>query len=152
MEALLADPPNWPTPTRSVSEIRLELRFRTRHPLLRHLSREPSTLYLDIVDYPGEWLLDLPLLELSYAEWSEQVRRQLAAPALQRLAEPWLTLGAGLDAHQPFEEGMAADLASLYTRYLHQCKEQLGRITSYNVCYTKLLRAQEVFDAAVAAP
>jgi len=70
--------------------------------------------------------LDLPLLELSYAEWSEQVRRQLAAPALQRLAEPWLSLGAGLDASQPFEDGMAAELASRYTRYLHQCKEQLG--------------------------
>ena len=109
------------------------------------MSREPSTLYLDIVDYPGEWLLDLPLLELSYAEWSEQVRRQLAAPALQRLAEPWLSLGAGLDASQPFEDGMAAELASRYTRYLHQCKEQLV-ITSYSIHYTKLYdsRAQPI--------
>ncbi len=126
MEALLGDPPAWPHPTRSVSEIRLELRFHTRHPLLRHLSREPSTLYLDIVDYPGEWLLDLPLLELSYAEWSQQVRQQLTRPALQALAQPWLSQGAALDGGQPFDEETVAELASRYTRYLHDCKEQLG--------------------------
>ena len=30
----------------------------------------PASLTVRIVDYPGEWLLDLPLLEQSYAEWS----------------------------------------------------------------------------------
>jgi uncharacterized protein len=30
-------------------------------------------LNLDIVDYPGEWLLDLALLRKSYAEWSAEV-------------------------------------------------------------------------------
>ena len=29
-----------------------------------------TRLDLDIVDYPGEWLLDLTLLRLDYAEWS----------------------------------------------------------------------------------
>src|SRR5215470_9474470 len=38
------------------------------------------TLILDIVDYPGEWLLDLPLLSTSYAQWSRQ------ALALSRMA------------------------------------------------------------------
>jgi predicted YcjX-like family ATPase len=28
------------------------------------------TLTLDIVDYPGEWLLDLPLLTKSYEVWA----------------------------------------------------------------------------------
>jgi uncharacterized protein len=37
------------------------------------------TLNLDIVDYPGEWLLDLPLLSLSFAEWSAGRRWQRAA-------------------------------------------------------------------------
>jgi len=30
------------------------------------------TLTLDIVDYPGEWLLDLPLLDKSYQQWSAE--------------------------------------------------------------------------------
>jgi predicted YcjX-like family ATPase len=46
------------------------------------------SLTLDIVDYPGEWLLDLPLLNKSYEQWSaeslalsrEGRARKLAAP------------------------------------------------------------------------
>ena len=49
------------------------------------------TLTLDIVDYPGEWLLDLPLLDKSYEQWSAeslaQLRGTAAAPAL---AAGWL--------------------------------------------------------------
>ena len=58
---LYGQPPVWPTPTRGVSEIRLALRYRSNDSLLRHF-KETSTLYLEIVDYPGEWLLDLPML------------------------------------------------------------------------------------------
>lgn len=56
---LYGDPPAWPTPTRGVSEIRLALRYKSNDSLLRHF-KDTSTLYLEIVDYPGEWLLDLP--------------------------------------------------------------------------------------------
>ena len=58
---LYGQPPTWPTPTRGVSEIRLALRYKSHDSLLRHF-KETSTLYLEIVDYPGEWLLDLPML------------------------------------------------------------------------------------------
>ena len=57
---LYGQPPMWPTPTRGVSEIRLALRYRSNDSLLRHF-KDTSTLYLEIVDYPGEWLLDLPM-------------------------------------------------------------------------------------------
>ena len=30
----------------------------------------PRVVHLDIVDYPGEWLLDLPLMNQSFEEWS----------------------------------------------------------------------------------
>jgi len=106
-----------------VAEVRLEIRYRTRHPLRRHLG-EISTLYVDLVDYPGEWLLDLPLLELDYAQWSEQVREQLRRPELQALAADWLT--PGWQAEQAFEERAASELAARYTDYLHACKRELG--------------------------
>ncbi len=40
-------------PTRGVSEIRLALRYRSNDSLLRHFFKDTSTLYLEIVDYPG---------------------------------------------------------------------------------------------------
>jgi predicted YcjX-like family ATPase len=55
-----------------VSEIRLALRFRSSESLMRHF-KDTSTLYLEIVDYPGEWLLDLPMLAQDYLSWSRQM-------------------------------------------------------------------------------
>ncbi|KGJ18828.1 YcjX family protein, partial [Paracoccus sanguinis] len=49
--------PPWPGAPRHVSELRLSLRVQPRG-LLGGL-RGTQTLHLDIVDYPGEWLLDL---------------------------------------------------------------------------------------------
>ncbi|VDZ60505.1 ATP-binding protein [Citrobacter freundii] len=49
---LYGSPPTWPTPTRGVSEIRLALRYKSNDSLLRHF-KDTSTLYLEIVDYPG---------------------------------------------------------------------------------------------------
>ncbi|ENY70542.1 hypothetical protein G114_17751 [Aeromonas diversa CDC 2478-85] len=123
MHSLYGSPPAWPQATRGVAEIRLELRYQSRH-LLRRQFAESSTLYLDIVDYPGEWLLDLPLLEQSFEQWSEQVRRQLDDPALRQLAAPWLDTRWQPDA--PLDEGQLARVAETYTQWLHSCKEALG--------------------------
>ena len=69
---LYGTPPDWPTPTRGVSEMRLALRYRTNDSLLRYF-KESATLWLEIVDYPGEWLLDLPMLAQDYLSWSRQM-------------------------------------------------------------------------------
>lgn len=77
---LYGQPPMWPTPTRGVSEIRLALRYRSNDSLLRHF-KDTSTLYLEIVDYPGEWLLDLPMLAQDYLSWSRQMTGLLQGTA-----------------------------------------------------------------------
>ncbi len=56
----------WPTSTVDISELRLVIDYQRRNGADR-------TLTLDIVDYPGEWLLDLPLLNKTYAA---MVRRE----------------------------------------------------------------------------
>jgi predicted YcjX-like family ATPase len=65
--------------------MRLSLRVRPSG-LLGAVSG-PRTVHLDIVDYPGEWLLDLALLDLDFEAWSrdalaraETRRDTLAAP------------------------------------------------------------------------
>ena len=62
--------PHWPESTRAVSELRLSCKARPAG-LLGGL-QGPRTVHLDIVDYPGEWLLDLALLDKSYADWSQE--------------------------------------------------------------------------------
>lgn len=122
MAQLYGAPPDWPTPTRGVSEIRLALRYRSRDSLLRHF-KETSTLYLEIVDYPGEWLLDLPMLDQDYLHWSRQMNGLLQGDR-RTLAEPFLRLCAACDPHAPADERQLAAIAQAYTDYLVQCKQQ----------------------------
>src|SRR5262249_44483920 len=54
--------PDWPAPTEGLSEIGIELRFAPTTVLGRLVSDitgSPASLSIRIVDYPGEWLLDL---------------------------------------------------------------------------------------------
>lgn len=58
----------WPASTASWSQLSLDLRYRSANPLLAKLTQFRD-LKLDIVDYPGEWLLDLPMLQQDYQQW-----------------------------------------------------------------------------------
>jgi predicted YcjX-like family ATPase len=122
--ALQAMPATWPVPTRGVSEIQLALRFRTQDPLRRYL-KEHSTLYLEIVDYPGEWLLDLPMLEQDYLAWSQQMN-QLLKNSGNAAAQQWLIQCQHCDPFAPADENQLADIAAIYTDYLHQAKQHGG--------------------------
>ncbi|TLU76033.1 YcjX family protein [Mannheimia varigena] len=117
-----ATPPHWPNSTTGISEIRLAIRYQRQHSLLRHI-KETSTLYLDIFDYPGEWLLDLPLLSLSYKEWS-QTQQTVHKDERAKLAQDWLQAVKKLDLFAKTDENVLADLSQQYTDYLLACKAQ----------------------------
>jgi len=119
---LYSTPPAWPTPTRGVSEMRLALRYRPNASLLRHL-KETATLYLEIVDYPGEWLLDLPMLAQDYLAWSRQMNGLLQGDRAE-WATPWRTLCQQLDPLAPADENRLAEIAAAWTDYLHRCKAE----------------------------
>ena len=76
LDALTGPAPHWPESTRTISELRLSLRVQPTG-LLSGFSG-PRTVHLDIVDYPGEWLLDLALLDKSYGDWSDESLARLA--------------------------------------------------------------------------
>lgn len=117
-----ANPPYWPNSTTGISEIRLAIRYQCQHSLLRHI-KETSTLYLDIFDYPGEWLLDLPLLSLSYKEWS-QTQQAVHKDKRFELAQPWLKAVKKVDLFAKTNENLLADLSQQYTDYLLACKAE----------------------------
>lgn len=69
MDSLTGVPPYWPESTRTISQAEINCRFTVKDKWLRKLS-EDSTISVEILDYPGEWLLDLPILNLSFKQWS----------------------------------------------------------------------------------
>jgi predicted YcjX-like family ATPase len=123
--ALAAAEPSWPAPTERLSALRLRLRFVAKGALRRRLA-EHRSLNLEIVDYPGEWLLDLPLLEQSYADWSAQTLAAADRPAHAALAKDWRGFLTGLDPAAPGDSRQAAQAAALYTRYLERCQVEGG--------------------------
>jgi len=116
--ALTAATPHWPDSTRAISELRLSLRVRPSG-LLAGLSG-PRTLHLDIVDYPGEWLLDLGLMEKSFAGWSDEVLTRIAA---RPEASDYLALVRSVDATAKLDEPQAQALARSYTDYLNAARD-----------------------------
>jgi len=113
---LTGDPPTWPESTRRISQLRLTLEYETTKFWKRRLRRE--RLHIDIVDYPGEWLLDLPLLQLDYAAWSRNAIEQSRAADRKTIAKNWHKALATTDSAQPADEALAATLSDQFKAYL----------------------------------
>ena len=106
----------WPDSTRQISELRLTISYESASFLNRNLGS--GRIHLDIVDYPGEWLLDLPLLSRDYATWSRETVAAARTRTRSDLAAPWLARLDAIDPRAPEDESLARELAALFTRYL----------------------------------
>lgn len=111
----------WPEGTKRISEIRLAIDFASNSGLMRGTEK---TLTLDIVDYPGEWLLDLPLLAQSYGEWSRRSLEAAGNAPRKDLSGPWRAALAEADPFGRADEMTARRLADLFTAYLKACRDE----------------------------
>ena len=124
LSQLTAPEPGWPDGTRQISELRLSLRVQPSG-LLSGISG-PRTVHIDIVDYPGEWLLDLGLLDQTYAEWSQAaLDRAKGRPG----GDDYVALVAGVDPTVPINEPEALVLAERFTAHL-----QVARKAGFSDC------------------
>ena len=73
---------------RRISELRIVIDYESALARKRAIGR--GRLNLDIVDYPGEWLLDLPLLGKDFATWSGEAIARAERPSHRKVAKPWL--------------------------------------------------------------
>lgn len=122
----------WPSSTRTISQLRLTLEFEKPNRWMNAMSAR--RLHLDIIDYPGEWLLDLPLLSQSYREFSEQTIALATHGIRKDLSADWLNLanqmvqtksdviyGQSQAESTPLEQDIIA-LSEAFTQYLRACK------------------------------
>lgn len=116
--ALTARDPHWPESTRAISELRVSLKVQPNG-LLGGL-QGPRTVHLDIVDYPGEWLLDLALLDKSYEDWSREILERIE---IREEAEDYRKLIAQTDVTAKLDEPQAQALAASFTGYLQSARQ-----------------------------
>lgn len=119
LAALTGQNPHWPDSTRTISQLRLSLRVRPNG-LLAGL-QGPRTIHLDIVDYPGEWLLDLGLLERSYEAWSAETLDRIKNRVS---AQEFIRLVGDINAMDEHRESLAQDLAAQFAAYLQAARKE----------------------------
>jgi predicted YcjX-like family ATPase len=126
--ALAADPPRWPERTEDLStlEIALEVAPASILGQTRDLFTGPRRVTLELLDYPGEWLLDLPMLSQSYAEWSRETLQRLRRGRRAEAARAFLQFVDALPKEAPAEETVARHGFSLYRDALLACRDRLG--------------------------
>ena len=123
LAALATDPPHWPARTDAASLLALDLQVDQS---AFGLPLPPRRIRLELLDYPGEWLLDLPLLGLDYATWSAQVLRRLGASETAPLVQDFLSFAASLPARAPRDESLAETGHALYRAALERLRDEAG--------------------------
>ncbi|MBF0470614.1 MAG: YcjX family protein [Gammaproteobacteria bacterium] len=105
----------WPEATEGVSHLVLDLEYSSqRFPKgIRHLQ-------LELVDYPGEWLMDLSMLDISYDHWSEKMLKLTRKGRRQEWSEEYRRLLQEIPPGRAFDEELVTRLTESWAAYLTQ--------------------------------
>lgn len=119
LETLIKDRA-WPTSTRSLSEIRLNITFQPKPAFGRYFSR--GRLTIDLIDYPGEWLLDLSLLAKGYRQFSYESFERASSHLHRDLAAEWLGIAYHINIFEKADNALMEKLATSFKSYLSLAK------------------------------
>jgi len=114
--ALAADPPRWPERTDAVSLLALDLEIGWPG---MAASLPARRVRLEFLDYPGEWLLDFPLLAQDFSQWSAAALRRLDGRPEGR---DFLAFAHGLPASAPPDDALADAGHRLYVETLQRLR------------------------------
>ncbi|MGL4324105.1 MAG: YcjX family protein [Beijerinckiaceae bacterium] len=114
----LVDHRAWPESTRRISQLRCAVEFEGGQ------GGGPRTLQVDIVDYPGEWLLDLGLIGTDFRTFARDALDAARSPARQDVSGPFLSALALIKADAPYDHEKAETLARLFRDYLLACRRE----------------------------
>jgi len=125
LATLCNENPSWPEPTHGISQLRIAIRYQPKNSLLKYAT-DTATLFLDITDYPGEWLLDLPMLNQTFEEWSRSTITLMLQEPRQQKAQVLIDKINAIDPFAEASEQLLAELAAEYTELLHYFRHELG--------------------------
>jgi predicted YcjX-like family ATPase len=112
--AALTKERRWPQSTSRISELRIDIDYERQ----AGWRTGPATLAVDVMDYPGEWLLDLALLDASYVDWSRQTIEASRRRGRALVARPWHETLKSVDPAGPADEVAAAAASDFFKDYL----------------------------------
>lgn len=126
-DSLLGRTAHWPEPTTGISRIVLDIDTVASPGVKQRLARKvglPNVglghIQLELVDYPGEWLVDLSMLGQSYEAWSEHMLLLASEEPRTALSGQYLSELAALAIQQHFDAEIIERLADLWEDYLRR--------------------------------
>ncbi len=121
--------PQWPHSTENISGCLLELRLSKLGRRLNPFVREHYSLWLEIRDYPGEWLLDLPLRELSFSQWCRQCSVQYAQSPRKEILAALPDEIKQLDPLAVVDDETLQRLHHHFIEFLKHCKDSANSLS-----------------------
>jgi predicted YcjX-like family ATPase len=104
---------SWPVPTEGISHLVLDLDYWSKR-WYRRLRR----VQVELVDYPGEWLNDLPMLEQSYSAWSSSVLRLAQLNERHEWSASFVEGLKSIPEDQDFNEDLVSQLSDQWLEYM----------------------------------
>ncbi|UXN07670.1 YcjX family protein [Bartonella sp. HY761] len=117
----------WPHSTRSLSQLRLTIKYQSNSTFSKYFSR--GKLTIDIIDYPGEWLLDLPLLAKDYRTFSKESFERANNKLHKEFASDWLGAAHHVNSFAKASDDIIDQLSSVFKTYLRLAKEDKSAIS-----------------------
>lgn len=107
----------WPAATEEAYGFKLIVRLTQTTSIKRHVLPHTDIVF-EFIDYPGEWITDIPMLGKTYAQWSDSAWAQLSSGPQQHFANEWKTVVNAFDFEQSPTQDNINELVSAYRHYL----------------------------------
>lgn len=121
---LAAASPSWPERTEDLAQITLQLELRRTGMLGRSLGNR--RIRLEILDYPGEWLIDLPMMGQSYEAWSVKTFERLGQPPRLEIFDEFLRDIESIDIDGTPNSEKIRRVHALYKSSLLEARDRYG--------------------------
>ncbi len=113
----------WPAATEEAFGFKLIVRLKQTASIKRHVLPHTDIVF-EFIDYPGEWITDIPMLSKTYAQWSDSAWAQLSGGPQQHFAHDWKQVVNSFDFEQPPTPERIQHLVHAYRQYLIEAKRQ----------------------------
>ena len=121
IESLSSSPPKWPNSTSELSGCVVEIIYK-RNSYLKSILGEHTKLKIEIRDYPGEWILDIPLLEQDYFSWSIENSNLFQQPERMKILGSFYMKLQSISPFDVLSETEIDGICDNYIQFLKNCK------------------------------
>jgi predicted YcjX-like family ATPase len=126
-DALVGRNAAWPAPTEGLSRLVIDLEGVPQSSVRNWLSEKGGLhelglgrVQVELVDYPGEWLVDLSMLQMDFNTWSNDMLSRAVRGPRHKLSADFFRELDGLPKTSAFDDEWAGRLSEAWAGYLWQ--------------------------------